>query len=85
MFGLTSQLRRAVVSIPSNLAEGTGRNTQKELAHFCRIALGSASEVEYQLLLARDLGFLDEEQHQNLADDVDRLKRMLASFIQTLR
>jgi four helix bundle protein len=84
VFGLTSQLRRSAVSIPSNPAEGSGRNTQRELAHFCRIALGCANELEYQLLLARDLGYLAADPHEALAADVDRLKRMLASFVRTL-
>jgi four helix bundle protein len=57
-FGLTSQLRRSAASIGSNLAEGCGRGGEAEFARFVQIAMGSASEVEYQLLLARDLGYL---------------------------
>src|SRR5215831_16049111 len=60
MYGLTSQLRRAAVSIGANLAEGCGRRTSSELARFVKIAMGSASELDYHLLLCRDLGFISE-------------------------
>ena len=83
-FGLTSQLRRASASVPANLAEGSGRNSDAELARFGRIALGSANEVDYHLLLARDLGYLSPEQHQALEAEVHQVKRMLASFITAL-
>ena len=84
-FSLTSQLRRAASSIPANIAEGCGRDTDPELARFCGIALGSASELEYHLLLSRDLEYLPAEQHVQLAGDVDEVKRMLAALIQRLR
>ena len=58
VYGLTSQIRHASMSIPTNIAEGCGRNTDKEFARFLQIAMGSASEAEYQLILARDLNFL---------------------------
>lgn len=58
LYGLTSQIRRACASIPANIAEGCGRSGDAELARFLQIAMGSASELEYHLLLARDLGFL---------------------------
>ena len=58
LYGLTSQLRRSATSIAANIAEGCGRNGPNELRHFLEIAMGSASEVEYHLLLARDLGFM---------------------------
>lgn len=83
-FGLTNQLRRAVVSIPSNIAEGCGRRGDRELANFLNIAAGSASEVEYQLLLARDLGYLNSEQHLRFDAQINELKRMLNSFMQKL-
>ena len=79
-FGLTSQIRRAAASIPANLAEGCGRNTDPELAHFCSIGLGSANELEYHLLLAKDLNFLAPADHQPLADRVAEIKRMLAKL-----
>jgi len=66
LYGLTSQIRRASMSIPTNIAEGCGRNTDAEFARFLQIAMGSASETEYQLLLAHDLEFLTSEQYQKL-------------------
>lgn len=58
LYGLTSQIRRSCISIPANIAEGCGRSGDAELARFFQIAMGSASELEYHCLLARDLGFL---------------------------
>jgi len=66
IYGLTSQLRRAAISIPSSIAEGSGRGSDPEMVRFLQIALGSAHEVEYQLLLARDLEWLGETQYQVL-------------------
>ena len=80
MFGLSSQTRQAAASIGSNLAEGSGRESDRELARFTPIALGSASELEYHLLLARDLGFLAPTDWTNLDDEVRRVPRMLASL-----
>jgi len=80
-----SQIRRACTSIPTNVAEGCGRGTKNELARFIDIATGSASEVEYQLLLARDLGYLPEDQHINLSAEVTEIRRMLLAFNKTLR
>lgn len=85
LYGLTSQIRRASMSIPTNIAEGCGRNTDAEFARFLQIAMGSASETEYQLLLAYDLGFLNKEQYDKLNIDVIEIKRMLASLLKTLR
>ncbi len=83
-FGLTAHLRKSATSIPSNIAEGCGRDTEREFARFLSIAAGSASEAEYQLLLARDLGYLEPEQHRQLDEQVNEVKRMLNSFIQRL-
>ena len=83
-YGLTSQLRRAAVSVPSNIAEGCGREGDRDFARFLSIAGGSASEAEYQLLLARDLGYLSEERHRPLDAQINEVKRMLNSFIRTL-
>jgi four helix bundle protein len=80
-FGLTSQIRRASSSIPANLAEGCGRNSDRELARFARIALGSANELDYHLLLARDLGYLTPADHKRAIDELAELKRMIAKFI----
>jgi four helix bundle protein len=79
-FGLTSQLMRAAASIPANLAEGCGRNSQGELNRFCGISMGSARELEYHLLLAKDLGYLEEDSFTRLADRTDHVKRMLANL-----
>lgn len=84
-FGLVSQMRRACASIPTNVAEGCGRSTNNELARFIDIATGSASEVEYQLLLAKGLGYLPENQHKNLATEVIEVRRMLLAFNKKLR
>jgi len=84
-FGLTSQIRRACAAISANLAEGTGRSSDKDFARFCQMAMGSAAEVEYHLLLARDLGMLDPEEHRELASSVTEVKKMLTSLIKTLR
>ena len=83
-FGLTSQIRRSSSSIGTNLAEGCGRGSDADFARFVQIAMGSASEVEYQLLLATDLKFLGDDLHLKLQDDVSRIKRMLTSLLRTL-
>lgn len=85
-FGLTAHLRKSATSVPSNIAEGCGRGREgeRELARFLSIAGGSASESEYQLLLARDLGYLLPDVHRQLDDQVNEVKRMLNSFIKTL-
>ena len=85
LYGLTSQIRRASMSIPTNIAEGCGRNTDKEFARFLQIAMGSASETEYQLILARDLEFLPTDSYEKLHSEVEEVKRMLASLLKTLR
>ena len=83
-FGLTAHLRKSATSIPSNIAEGCGRQSEAELARFLSIAAGSAAEAEYQLLLARDLGYFPEQQHRDLDARINEVKRMLNSFIQRL-
>jgi four helix bundle protein len=84
-YGLTSQMRRAAVSIGSNIAEGCGRSGDRELVRFLHIALGSASELEFQVLIASDLGLLSAEQMAALSADVVKVKRSLASLIKALR
>lgn len=84
-FGLTSQMRRAAASIPANIAEGCGRYTEADLARFMQISMGSASELEYHLLLARDLELLDAASYDRLNHDTIEVKRMLAPFINKLR
>jgi four helix bundle protein len=83
-YGLKAQIRRASSSIPSNLAEGCGRNGDAELARFCSIAAGSASELEYQLLLARDLKLIQPNDYEQLAQQTTEIKRMLTVLIQKL-
>ena len=85
LYGLTSQLRRAAASIPTNVAEGCGRNTDAELARFLDISMGSASEVEYLILLTKDLEMLSQTDYGNLISVVIEIKRMLATFIKKLR
>jgi four helix bundle protein len=82
VYGLTSQMRRAAVSIAANIAEGCGRRSDGELARFLQIARGSASELEYHLLLARDLGFLNEEEHQRMELKLIEVQRMLPALVQ---
>ena len=84
-YGLTSQLRRAVASIPTNIAEGCGRNSDADLARFLDIAMGSASETEYLLCLACDLGYVEADQAQALSGNVVEIKRMLTGLIKRLR
>ncbi|MEM7144252.1 MAG: four helix bundle protein [Verrucomicrobiota bacterium] len=84
LYGLTSQLRRSAVSIPSNIAEGCGRQGDAELGRFCQIAMGSASEAEYQLELARDLEFLPEKSYASLNDNLLEIKKMLNGLIKKL-
>lgn len=83
-FGLTSQLRRAASSIPANLAEGCGRDGDAELRRFVAIAHGSASELEYFLLLASQLGYLTATEHAPLATKVSELKKMLGALSRKL-
>ncbi|MBW3629945.1 MAG: four helix bundle protein [Gemmatimonadetes bacterium] len=84
LFGLTSQMRRSAASVPANLAEGCGRNSDRELARFGRIALGSANELGYHLLLARDLGLLSDRDYALASGEAARVKRMLASLTKRL-
>ncbi len=84
-YGLTSQMRRSGASIPANIAEGCGRNGGADFVRFLHIAMGSASELEYHLLLARDLDLLTNSNYEQLAGDVTEIKKMLASFIRRLK
>ena len=85
MFGLTSQLRRACASIPGNIAEGCGRGSDADFARFLQVAMGSASETDYHLLLARDLGYLETSKYDELLQAITEVKRMLNAFLQTVR
>lgn len=76
-FGLTQQIRRSAVSIPSNIAEGCGRNTAKDMDHFLSIAQGSSFELETQLIVARNLNYLSLEKFDLLADELTQIQKML--------
>ena len=85
MFGLTSQIRRAVSSIPTNIAEGCGRRTNAELANFLNIASGSASEVEYEILLAKEVGYITAEQCDAWTQEIGEIRSMLAAYMKRLK
>jgi len=85
LYGLTSQIRRACLSIPSNIAEGCGRGSDTDFARFLQISMGSSSEVEYLLILSKDLQILTSDDYETLSDDVIQIKRMLTSLIKTSR
>jgi four helix bundle protein len=75
LFALTNQMRRSATAIPTNIAEGCGRETNKDYAHFLQIALGSAFELDYQILLSKDLSYIDEKKYLELNDMVDKIRR----------
>jgi len=85
LYGLTSQIRRSCISMPANIAKGCGRGSEADLARFLQITAGSASALEYHILLANELGLLEVRQYESLAGEVTEVKRMLASFIQKLK
>jgi len=85
LYGLTSQIRRASASIPTNIAEGCGRDSKKELNRFLIISSGSASEVEYQLLLAKDLNYISIENYQILADELVIIRKTMNNYIQRIK
>ena len=85
LYGLASQMRRAAVSIPSNIAEGCGRGSDPDFGRFLVIAMGSSSELEYQLLLAKDLGYVDTTMHESLERKIMEIKKMLSSLIQRVK
>lgn len=85
LFALTSQIRRAVSSIPTNIAEGCGRGSNKDFAHFLQIAIGSASEVEYELLLAHDLSYIPDEEYYKLTAETIAVRKMINSYQSELK
>ncbi|MFH0964515.1 MAG: four helix bundle protein [Planctomycetota bacterium] len=85
VYGLTSQMRRAGASIATNIAEGCGRHGDGEFGRSLTIAVGSASELEYQLLLAHDLGLIRPGDYTRMSEDVTEVKRMLTGLIRKLR
>ena len=85
LYGLTGQMRKSSSSVPMNIAEGCGRGSDLEFGRFLQIAMGSASELEYQLILARDLAYLKPEEYEDLAGDTAEVKRMLAPLVGKLK
>lgn len=84
LYGLVSQIRRSAVSIPSNIAEGSGRNSDPDFSRFLTIAHGSASELSYQILLSYELGYFSREIFDSLDSNVSEIMKMLNAFIQKL-
>ena len=84
-FGLISQMKRSAVSIPSNIAEGSGRNNNKEFNHFLAIALGSAFELQTQLILSKELNLLSEDSVQKIISDLIEIQKMIYSFKHNLK
>ena len=80
MYGLTSQIRRAAISIPSNIAEGTGRTSNKEFQRFLDYAIGSLFEIETQIILANDLEFIKTEDYETIYQDIKSLIKMIVKF-----
>ncbi|MEM8944614.1 MAG: four helix bundle protein [Planctomycetota bacterium] len=85
LYGLTSQIRRAGISIPSNIAEGHARKSQKELSRFLDIAKGSLAEVETQLIIARRLGYLDQAKTDELLHIADQESRMISGLLNSIK
>ena len=85
LYALTSQIRRAAVSIPSNIAEGSAKDSDADFARFLEIALGSAFEMECQLMIANDLDYVAGDDRQSLLREVEELKKMLSGFIKAIR
>lgn len=84
IYGLTNQLRRASISIPSNIAEGAARKHNKEFAQFLFIALGSASEIETQLIISRNLAYISEAQYKKLNEEIIEIRKMLNGLIKSI-
>ncbi len=84
-YGLTSQLKRCAVSMPANISEGCGRNTNKDFAHFLNISLGSAYELETLLIVSNDLNLVSEEQLNNITLKISEIQKMTFGLIKTLR
>ncbi|MBS1529815.1 MAG: four helix bundle protein [Bacteroidetes bacterium] len=84
-FAITSQLRRAAVSMPCNIAEGCGRYTQKDFANFLQIALGSTNESDYLTLLAKDLNYISEDQFVSAQEHLNKIRAMNINLIDTVR
>ena len=80
LFGLTSQMRRSVASVPTNIAEGCGRNSNAQLSNFLQISLGSISELHYQFILSKDLHYFNEPTFSKLEDEAIEIRRMIFAY-----
>jgi four helix bundle protein len=85
LYGLTSQIRRCGVSIGANIAEGCGKTGNGEFQRYLQIACGSASELEYELLLARDLGYLTDPDYQTVSGELSQIRKMLSSLLRKVQ
>lgn len=85
MYGITSQLRRASLSVPTNIVEGAARNSQKEFAHFINISSGSAAETEYLIRFSFDLNYINEDQFIKINNEIISIRKMLNAFHQKLK
>ncbi|MGE5123851.1 MAG: four helix bundle protein [Acidobacteriaceae bacterium] len=85
VYGLTNQMRRSPASIPTNIAEGCGRNSKAETVHFFNLAIGSASELEYQLILAHDLHYLIDKEYSDMSNELIEVRKMLYAFANRLK
>jgi four helix bundle protein len=83
-FGLTSQMRRAAISIPSNIAEGAGRNSRKEFANFLGICQGSIAELETQILVGKDIGYFQNDPVQSILKELDEISKMVIGLKKSL-
>ena len=84
LFGLVSQMRRAASSVPTNIAEGCGRNTNPDFKRFLIISAGSASELEYQFILSKDLELISESKFQEMEQDIIEIKKMIFAFLKNI-
>lgn len=85
LYGLTSQMRRCSISIPSNIAEGSGQGTDKSFSHFLDISQGSSFELETQLIIAFELGYLSESDFNRLNSDLDEIQKMIAGLQKSIK
>ena len=85
VYGLTSQVRRAAISVPSNIAEGQARNTTADFLHFLSIARGSLKEVETQVIIARRLGYIDEQKESELTNLTEEVSRLISGLASSLK
>jgi len=83
-FGLTSQIRRCSISIPSNIAEGAARSTNKDFSRFLHIASGSAAELQTQLIISKNLNYISEHTYEKIAADTEAISKMLSGLIKSL-